>query len=209
MREGEIKTNNLIITGVGGQGNVLAARLLGETAISEGYDVSIGDIFGLSQRGGSVASHVRWTTKGKCIAPIVPRFSLNILIGLEPLDALRILTKYGSPKTVAIVNEKPIVPIGVQAGRFSYPDTDELLDGIKGLTKTLLVVDASTLAIKLGNIKVVNMIMLGALAGSSFSMLHKDSFIKVIEERFSGEILEINLRAFQEGYKLVIDMVNQ
>lgn len=98
MREGEIKTNNLIITGVGGQGNVLAARLLGETAISEGYDVSIGDIFGLSQRGGSVASHVRWTTKGKCIAPIIPRFSLNILIGFEPLMHYAFLPSMGLQK---------------------------------------------------------------------------------------------------------------
>ena len=98
------ETVNVIITGVGGQGNVLAARLLADAALASGFEVTVGDVYGLTQRGGAVASHVRWTT-GEPLPPLIPRNALDVLVAFEPMEAIRILTQFGCEKTAAIVNE--------------------------------------------------------------------------------------------------------
>ncbi len=193
---------NLIITGVGGQGNVLAARLLALVALAEGYEVTVGDVYGITQRGGSVASHVRWR-KGNPLPPSVPQNSLDILVAFEPMEALRILTQYGNENTVAIVNETPTIPIGVQIGRFEYPSITDIWDGIRNLTMDLRLVNASSIASELGNIQVLNMVMLGALSGSSFIELRIDTFEKTIKSIISKRFVEIDLSAFKAGYNSV------
>ena len=197
----ENKTN-LIITGAGGQGNVLAARLLASVALDEGYHVTVGDVYGLTQRGGSVASHVRWT-KGETLPPLVPQNSLDVLVAFEPLEALRILTLFGKDQTVAIVNDSPILPIGVQAGRLKYPDLDDLWEALRCLAKQLRLVAGTSIARRLGDIQVLNMVMLGALVGSGFMKISKDAFEKAIRSLVSKEYADIDLLAFREGLKLV------
>jgi indolepyruvate ferredoxin oxidoreductase beta subunit len=192
---------NLIITGVGGQGNVLAARLLASVALAEGYTVTVGDVYGLTQRGGSVASHVRWT-KGDALPPLVPQNSLDVLVAFEPLEALRILTQFGKEDTVAVVNDAPLMPIGVQAGRFRYPNLSELWDALRSLTKQLRLVGATSIAQRLGDIQVLNMVMMGALVGSGFANLRKDAFEEIIRSSVSKKFVDLDLTAFRKGLKL-------
>ena len=198
----EQEMTNIIITGVGGQGNILAASLLASVALAEGYEVTVGDVYGLTQRGGSVASHIRWT-KGKTLPPLVPQNSMDILIAFEPLEALRILIQFGNEDTVAIVNETPIMPIGVQAGRFVYPKLPDLWKALQSLTKLFKVVRGTSIAQKLGNLQVLNMVMMGALVGSGFIKLRKDSFEKTILSSVSKKYVEINLSAFREGIEIL------
>jgi len=199
-RAGEM--TNLIITGVGGQGNVLTARILASAALAEGYEVTVGDVYGITQRGGSVASHVRWT-KGKPLPPSVPQNSLDILVAFEPMEALRVLTQFGNEDTVAIVNDMPIMPIGVQTGSFVYPDLSDLWDMLRNLTRDLRFVHATSIAHEIGNIQVLNMVMLGALFGSGFIRLGINSFEKTIKSLISKRFVEIDLLAFREGNNLV------
>jgi indolepyruvate ferredoxin oxidoreductase, beta subunit len=195
------KASNLIITGVGGQGNVLAASLLASVMLAEGFEVTVGDVYGLTQRGGSVASHVRWT-KRTPLPPLVPHNSLDILVAFEPLEALRILTQFGKKDTVAIVNDTPLMPIGVQTGRFNYPDLAELWDTVRSLTREFMQVSATSIAQRLGDIQVLNMVMMGALAGSGFIELREEAFEKGIRSSVSSKYLEMDLSAFREGVNL-------
>ena len=192
------ESRNVIITGVGGQGNVLAARLLAAVALDEGYEATVGDVYGLTQRGGSVASHVRWT-RGLPLPPLVPQQALDILVGFEPLEALRILTQFGKEDSVAIVNEVPIMPIGVQTGRFKYPDHGELRDGLRRLTKKLSLVNATEIAQNLGNVQALNIVMMGALFGAGFISLKAEGFEKAIETQVPKRFVSLNLTAFREG----------
>jgi len=198
----EQEMTNIIITGVGGQGNVLAASLLASVALAEGYEVTVGDVYGLTQRGGSVASHIRWT-KGKTLPPLVPQNSMDILVAFEPLEALRILTQFGNEDTVAIVNETPIMPIGVQAGRFKYPDLDDLWEALRCLVKQLRLVAATSIARRLGDIQILNMVMLGALVGSGFLKLSQNAFEKGIRSSVSKKYVDVDLKAFREGLTLM------
>lgn len=196
------KSMNVIITGVGGQGNVLAARLLASAALAEGYEVTVGDVYGLTQRGGSVASHVRWT-RGNPLPPLVPQNSLDILVAFEPLEALRILAHYQNEDTVAIVNDTPVLPIGVQAGRLAYPALPDLWDALQKLVKELQLVQATHLAQKLGDVQILNMVMMGSLYGSGFVRLRSDVFEKTMESSIPQRHVARNLSAFGEGIDLI------
>jgi len=195
------KAMNLIVTGVGGQGNVLAARLLGMVALEEGYEVTVGDVYGLTQRGGSVASHVRWT-EGNILPPLVPRGTLHVLVAFEPLEALRVLTQFGNQDTVAVVNNTPVTPIGVQTGRFEYTPLNALEEGLRTLTRELRIVAATSVAQRVAKIQALNMVMMGALVGSGFVALKKDTFESMIPSLVSERLAETNLLAFREGVKL-------
>jgi len=193
---------NLIITGVGGQGNVLAARLLASVILAQGSEVTVGDVYGLTQRGGSVASHVRWTSDAP-LPPLVPRDSLDIVLAFEPMEGLRILSQFGNTNTKAIVNETPVTPIGVQAGRFNYPELDDLYRSLKNCTAEIRMVKATDTARKLGNIQVLNLIMLGALVGSGFIGNGMGLFEETIKTMIPERYIEINLKALQEGIRLL------
>ena len=193
---------NLIITGVGGQGNVLAARLLATSVLSQGFEATVGDVYGLTQRGGSVASHVRWTSDKWPLPPLVPKDSLDVLIAFEPMEALRILTQFGSANTKAVVNVTPIMPIGVQAGRFAYPDPDDLESNLNKCTSDLRLVKATEVARKLGNIQVLNLVMLGALFGTGFIGNGSDTFQETIRSNVPEKFIDLNLEAFREGMRL-------
>jgi indolepyruvate ferredoxin oxidoreductase, beta subunit len=193
---------NFIITGVGGQGNVLAARLLAAAILSQGLEVTVGDVYGLTQRGGSVASHVRWTS-GPPLPPLVPRDALDIVLAFEPMEGLRILSQFGHPDTRAIVNQTPVLPIGVQAGRFTYPRLDDLYGRLENCTTEIRLVKASGAARRTGNIQVLNMVMLGALLGSGFIGNRTAIFEETIETMIPPKYVEINLRAFHEGIRLM------
>jgi indolepyruvate ferredoxin oxidoreductase beta subunit len=194
-------STNVVITGVGGQGNVLAARLLAAAALERGLEVTVGDVYGLTQRGGSVASHVRWT-EGPPLPPLVPRGALDVLVAFEPLEALRVQSQFGHLRTAALVNTAPIMPIGVQAGRFPYPETGELWALLEGMTGRCLRIDGSGTARSLGNIQALNTVMLGALCGSGLTGFEEELFRKTIRSELPARFLDLNLEAFERGLAL-------
>ncbi|MGD8387590.1 MAG: indolepyruvate oxidoreductase subunit beta [Desulfobacteraceae bacterium] len=193
---------NIVITGVGGQGNVLAARLLASVALDQGLEVTVGDVYGLTQRGGAVASHVRWTD-GRPLPPLVPERFLDVLLAFEPLEALRIQTEFGHARTAALVNESPILPIGVQAGRFPYPDQGALWALLSDMTGTLHRVAGSETARALGNLQTLNTVMLGALCASGMTGFEASAFEEVIQRELPDRFRDLNLQAFREGLALV------
>lgn len=192
---------NLIITGVGGQGNILSAKVLAAAILSQGLEVTVGDVYGLSQRGGAVASHVRWQAES-ALPPLVPQGRLDVLVAFEPMEALRILEQFGSRETVAVVNTTPIPPIGVQAGRFAYPDPSDLLDAIKVSTRQLKLVKATDTALTLGSIQALNIVMMGALYGTGFIGDGIEYFEKALRSSVKSKFVDLNLKAFAAGREL-------
>ena len=159
---------NLIITGVGGQGNVMASRVLGNMMVRDGYRVTIGETFGASQRGGSVMSHLRISKDGSW-SPQIPHGQANCIIALEPSEALRLLSTYGNPRVRVLSNTRPIHSVNVIAGDAEYPSIDEIRSSIEELTAEAWFVDATDEAVKMGNPIYGNIIILGALAGTGES----------------------------------------
>lgn len=189
---------NVIITGVGGQGNVLAAKLLASVALARGLEVSVGDVYGLSQRGGSVASHIRWSSEG-AMPPLVPEGSLDLLLAFEPLEALRVLTRYGNKTTQILVNDQPIAPVGVQAGRFTYPDMNQIVDLMQKMSKRIWWVSGTRIAKDLGNIQLLNTVMLGALCATGQVAFPSELFEQVIGNIVSPRYFSQNIDAFRQG----------
>lgn len=195
-------SKNIIITGVGGQGNVLAARLLAVAALEAGMEVSVGDVYGLTQRGGSVASHVRWSTQRR-LPPLVPKGKLDVLVAFEPMEALRMQTQYGRRDTVVLVNDEPVLPIGVQAGRFEYPDWQRLSEMINKISGRVWMVPGSRAARELGNIQVLNSIMIGSLLASGVTGLNQADFEAIIISQIPKKHASLNLKAFRRGRELI------
>ncbi len=193
---------NVIVTGVGGQGNVLASQVLAAAAVEAGYRVSIGETFGASQRGGSVMSHVR-ISRDRTYGPLIPRGRAHLIVGFEPLETLRILMDYGNPETVVVMNDRPNYPIGCLLGEEKYPDPHLIVEAVNRLAAKNHVLPATELAKEAGNSMAANMVMTGALSGSGLLPFGGDRFTGVIETLFSGEVRDLNMRAFQKGTEAV------
>jgi len=186
---------NVIITGVGGQGNVLASQILASAGIKEGLYVTVGETYGASQRGGPVMSHVRFSAVAQC-GPLISEGQADIVVGMEPVEALRVVTDYGNPTTRVIVSPRPIYPIWVLAGQATYPPLEEIVGKLKELVAKVEVVQLS----KDGKAPLpMNILMLGALAGSGMVPIAVKSFEKVMREIFTPKDLERNLKAFHTG----------
>jgi len=194
----EAGLTNIIITGVGGQGNILASHLLAGAAISEGWFASIGETYGASQRGGSVMSHVRLSREYQ-VGPLIPAGEADIVVGFEPVETLRVLLDYANPGSKVIVNPRPTYPIGVSAGEVKYPPVEEIIKTMKENVKKVSVIHATDIARDCGVAIAQNVVMVGALAGSEYIPLTVKIFEKVLEENFSGEQLDLNLNAFRRG----------
>ena len=178
----------------------MISGLIGETLVREGYHVTIGETYGISQRGGAVTSHIR-ISRGQEYGPLIPDGDADIVLGLEPLETLRILGKYGNPDIRTVTNIRPIYPINVLSGEAEYPTTDELKELISALSYTAWFLDASDIAASLGAAVSTNMVMLGALVATElvpFSKEHVEGQLKV---SMSGDRLELNLQAFDKGFR--------
>jgi indolepyruvate ferredoxin oxidoreductase beta subunit len=196
------ETYNLIITGVGGQGNVLSSQLIGQALVGKGFFVTIGETYGASQRGGSVMSHIRVSSK-KQLSPLIPRGKADIVIGLEPVEALRVLTVYGNSQTVVISNNRPIYPVDVTSGNEKYPAEEEIQEALKALSRKVYYVPATEKAIEMGSPILGNMIMIGALLELNLLPLSSAEFRKTLGRNFKEARLETNLRALEEGKRTV------
>ena len=193
---------NLIITGVGGQGNVLASQLVGQTLVGKGYYVTIGETYGASQRGGPVMSHIRVSTK-KQRSPLIPQGKSDVIVSLEPVEALRVIAPYGNPDVVALVNTRSIVPIGVASGDETYPDMEEIKAALDQLCRKVYYINAVEKAVELGSPIMSNMIMLGALLELKILPLSVEEFSKTLSRNLTGERLDLNLKAIEEGRKVI------
>ncbi len=187
---------NLVIAGVGGQGNVLISLLLGQAFIAEGYFVTIGETYGASQRAGSVMSHMRISRETQ-YSPFIPLGRADIVLGMEPVETLRILQQFGNPGVVTVANPRLVYATGSEP-----PDQDEVIAAIRKLSAKLWLVSATDEAVNLGDPIFANVILLGALIGSGILPLGRKSLEPVLKERFSGEKFEANWKAFNRGVEL-------
>jgi len=195
---------NIIITGVGGQGNVMASRVLSNMLVQKGYYVTIGETFGASQRGGSVMSHIRVSSLSTW-SPQVPKGKADIVVTLEPIEAIRVLAGYGNPAVKVLTNTRAIYPAGVIAGKLSYPTLDEIKETLKKLSARAWFIDATDEAVKLGNSILGNIIMIGALSAVGDLPVGRDDFTAVISRTLPEEKMADNLKAFDLG----VEMMNQ
>ncbi|HEX77201.1 MAG TPA: indolepyruvate oxidoreductase subunit beta [Dehalococcoidia bacterium] len=189
---------NLVISGVGGQGNILLSRLIGRSLVKKGYFVSIGETFGAAQRGGAVMSNVR-VSEHMPLGPLIPEGKAHIILGLEPLETLRVLVKYGNPKVVTITNSQPLFPVDVLSRKAQYPDYEALKQTIRGLSQSAWFIDATAMGLGLGAPIVANVIMLGALIGIDLLPLTKGDIEAEIKASFPPDRAELNLKAFNMG----------
>lgn len=182
---------NILLAGVGGQGTLLVSSILTKGLIQAGYNVKMSEIHGMAQRGGSVISHVRY---GKDIhSPIIAEGQADVLIAFEQMEALRWL-HYLRPDGVAIVNERKISSAPILAGVADYPEG--ILDEIQAKVSAQII-DAHEIAHGLGNTRVMNIVLLGALVKA----LKMDSidWENIIGDSIKEELVDINLKAFKEG----------
>jgi indolepyruvate ferredoxin oxidoreductase, beta subunit len=193
---------NVIITGVGGQGNVLASRVLAGMLVDAGYYITIGETFGMSQRGGSVMSHLR-ISQQKIWSPQIPQGKADIIVALEPVEALRVAVKYGNPEVVVLTNSRVVYPIGVITGESDYPSEVEIQNFLKRIAAQSWLVDATTEAVKLGNPVLSNIIMIGALAATNLLPIDRQVFEKEITKNMPQAKQKINLAAFDTGNKMI------
>jgi indolepyruvate ferredoxin oxidoreductase beta subunit len=193
---------NIILAGVGGQGNVMASRVLANMLSLKGFWITIGETFGMSQRGGSVMSHIR-VSGTSTWSPQIPKGKADILVALEPIEAVRVMRLYGNPEVKAVVNTRPIHPVGVIAGDLNYPPLENIQKGLNALTPHLWMLDATEEAMKLGNPIISNIIMIGALCGLSLLPVGISEFKAVIKNFFPEKHLEINRQAFEIGKEKV------
>ncbi|MDQ7781855.1 MAG: indolepyruvate oxidoreductase subunit beta [Desulfomonilaceae bacterium] len=193
---------NVVVTGVGGQGNVLASLLIGAVLVDRGYKVTIGETYGASQRGGSVMSHLR-ISRDRQYGPLMPPQQADLVIALEPSEAARILGQFGNPETVSVVNSRPVYPVDVISGDITYPDLDELKEKIRSLSRESYFLPATEKALELGNPILSNIVLIGYAAGAGLLPIDVDGLEKAIAEYLSPEKVPINREAFLCGMNMV------
>jgi len=192
----EIGTLRIFFTGVGGQGTLLATRLVGEAALEEGFPVLMSEIHGMAQRGGVVESSV---VIGSDASPIIPDGEADIVIAFELLEAVRALPKC-NPKTVIITSTTRILPFTVSIGQGAYPDSDTLYQMVESHVASLIRVDADELARSSSADRSSNVVMIGVLAGTGILPLSKKSFEQALRQILPERLLEPNLRALDAGH---------
>ena len=186
----------LIIVAVGGQGNLLASKVLGEAALLSNIPVRMSEIHGMAQRGGVVESAVVF---GSAKSSIISDGEADVLLGFEPSETLRAINKCNS-NTVVITNLSPLPPFTVALGKGVYPDLDKLQDLIRSKIKHLIAFNAADLAKQAGNILSVNIVLLGALIQTGILPLSANSVKEAIQTKTKKSFVESNLKAFELGF---------
>ena len=195
---------NIIITGVGGQGNVLLSQLAGKALVRSGYHATIGETYGASQRGGAVMSHLR-VSREKQYGPLIAQGQADIVLGLEPLEAMRVLAQYGNADVIVISNSRPIFPPSVSSGDAAYPTPEQIGGALKQLSRKAWLVNATDIALEMGAPILANIVMMGALVGTGLLPLGPELFETELAESLKRDRLDINITAFRRGLALVGD----
>jgi indolepyruvate ferredoxin oxidoreductase beta subunit len=186
---------NIMIVGVGGQGTLLASRVLGTVALKKGFDVKVSEVHGMSQRGGSVVTYVKMGEK--VYSPLIEKGEADVILAFEQLEALR-WVDYLSPEGRLITNDQKIDPMPVIMGKAKYPESiiSKLAENVKNLSST----DALKIAKECGNNKAVNMVLVGMMA--ALVDIEKEIWLEAMKEVIPQKLLEVNLKAFLAGYSI-------
>jgi indolepyruvate ferredoxin oxidoreductase, beta subunit len=194
-RKGKNENLRIFLTGVGGQGTLLASRLLGEAAIAAGYHPMVSETHGMAQRGGIVVSTV---VLGNLKSPLISPGEADVVLGFEALEAFRALDRCQA-RTLVIANTAILVPYPVSIGQARYPEVDLMFQRLADQVGALLAFDAGELARQAGSPLAVNMVLLGALAATASLPLTAGDLLEVIRTRTKEKFLDSNLRAFELG----------
>jgi len=193
-----MKKTNIVLTGVGGQGVITAANILGKAAVKAGVNVFVSEVHGMAQRGGSVNCTVRL---GYVYGPLVQSGTADVIVSTEPVEALRYIN-YSNKNTKIITDITPVVPFTVSTGDEEYPDIKKVYKKLSSYGKVYKI-DALKIARDAGAIITKNVVMLGALAGSDVLPFDKKFLLETILENVPEKYKEINKKAFENGYKAI------
>jgi len=198
---------NFLLAGVGGQGTILASDLLVNVGLAAGYQAKQAEVHGMSQRGGSVVSHVRW---GNVVySPLVGAGEVDVYLAFEKLEALRHLNKI-RPGALVLVNLEAIMPVSLTTSDVAYPEDEQIRAIVAKATARAVFIEAARMAVELGNARVANVIMLGALSQAmekqslTDGRLCLDTWLKTVAERVPAKYVDLNQTAFLAGREIGI-----
>jgi len=192
----EIKSYNLLNVGVGGQGVIRAAQILSYAALLDDYKIRTAETHGMAQRGGSVASYLRFGTEVE--GPLIPRGKTDTILAFEASEAVRIFN-YAGPKTVFLINENIIIPPMIHQMGMVYPNLAEIRDFLMDISQYIFFIDGVKIATDLGNPRTMNVVMIGALIGLGALPLKKETLEKAILSYLPSKLHDINRKAFKIG----------
>lgn len=187
---------NVLLVGVGGQGVLLAARVIGECAMREDHQVVMSEVHGMAQRGGSVSAIVRFGDE--VLSPLIPRGGADAIIAFEPVEMYRALS-FAQPSTRIVSDTSCVVPMSVTSGGGEYPATDVMMNMARKAGLSVLAFDATTLAKQAGSSMTGNSVLLGAVAGLKVLPLSKDSLLATLIDIVPMRHREMNAKAFELG----------
>jgi indolepyruvate ferredoxin oxidoreductase beta subunit len=195
MKEND-KVTNIFLSGVGGQGTILASNILGEVFLKAGYDVKKSEVHGMAQRGGDVTTHFRFGKK--VYSPLIKYGDVDFLVSFELLEAARYIN-WVKPEGKIIINRQEILPPAVSLGQMAYPkDIEKTFK--KYFKNSVWVVNGQEIARKLGNIQAANVVLVGAFS-NFFPEFKEEQWTDAIKEVLAAKLYELNIRAFHEGRK--------
>lgn len=194
-----MKTFKVVISGVGGQGTLLASRLLAMASISAGLNVKIGETYGMAQRGGPVMGHIQ--IGGMAHNPQIRKGEADVLVGFEPAEATRRGVTFLKDGGLALVNTRVTAPVEVISGMVPYPDRGELMGLLGKVAGRVVSFDATSLAEEAGDPIATNVVMLGALTESGLLPFGEETVLSTLRDSLRPRFLELNMRAFDLGRK--------
>ncbi|MBX6423300.1 indolepyruvate oxidoreductase subunit beta [Thermosulfurimonas sp. F29] len=189
----------ILAVGVGGQGILLFSRVLGEAALREGYPVAMSEVHGMAQRGGVVETNI---VVGAVRSPYISPGEADVLVALEPVEALRALSRCRKEAT-AIVSTDPVVPQIVKDGLATYPELPPLLQRLRGVLPRVYLLSGEELAQEAGSTRALNVVLLGALAATGVLPFGREAFLAALKKAVKPAYLDLNLRAFDLGWRAV------
>lgn len=190
----------IYVAGVGGQGIIRISTIIGEAAMKKGLNAVMSELHGMAERGGIVTSEVK---VGNASSALIQKGNADLLLALEPVEALRSLDKVG-PNTTAIVNSVPIIPFTVSLGISSYPEVSQIIAELRDKVANIFVLDALDLARKAGDLITVNVVMLGAAAAIPGFPVGKELLLASMKQTFPASTIEVNAAAFESGYETIL-----
>jgi indolepyruvate ferredoxin oxidoreductase beta subunit len=199
---GRSRSLNIVVCGTGGQGNVLLSRFIARAFVSKGYHATIGETFGMSQRGGDVMSHVR-VSRERPYGPLIPNGQGHVVLSLEPMETIRALAGYGNHEILVISNVRPVHPVICITGERDYPDLERMKLVIREMSAKCWFLDATQISLEMGNTILTNMVMIGALAQTGIVNLTKSDIEGVIKETFPDDVAQTNIAALTKGMQAV------
>ena len=191
-----MKSYNIVLCGVGGQGTILASKVIAQTAVRLGQNCRVGETHGMSQRGGSVISHVR--IGDSVYGALTPDGQGDLMIAFEPVESLRYMN-YLKKDAYIILNSQPIIPTSVNAGLATYPPYDEIVKELKVASKNIVDLPATKISESIGGVLFLNMVVLGTATRVPGFPYSEEEIKKSIEELVKPKFIEINLKAFLAG----------